>query len=155
MTDVTPADISNLSPEQLAALATAIQQEQTAQQDPNHAGVTGSPDQSIPQPAVESANISGTALAPTSQEAPIQPAQHAIINGMSGVIQNMEDLAVAAEPAVSLIAPPIGAALAVGVAVLNSLSAMEGWLGLVPPGQAVLGIQQEMTKIKQLINPTN
>lgn len=137
MTDVTSEQIQNMTPEQLAALADAVQAEQAA-----NAQIDS---------LLQSQQTTQQPVTPAQAEAPIVPSQSAVINGTNGVIQGVTDLAVAVEPVAMAINPAAGIGLTVAVAVVNSLEAMGGWLGLLPPGQATLGIQAEIVKIKQLI----
>ena len=144
MTDVTQQDIQNMTPEQLAALADAIKAEQSASAQVDTllgetAATAGATSTGTSAPAV--------AAVPTQNEAPINPIAQAVLNGVNVATQ----AAVAAEPVVAIIDPPAGAAIALAVAVVNSLEAMAGWLGMIPPGTATIGIQAEMAKIRSLM----
>jgi hypothetical protein len=134
MTDVTAADIQNMTPEQLAALANAINAEQSAAA-------------AMAQPAAGTAASPATQAVPVQNEAPINPVASAVLNGVNVATQ----AATAVEPVVAAINPAAGMAITVGVQIVNSLEAMAGWLGMIPPGQATQGIQTEIANIKALI----
>lgn len=69
------------------------------------------------------------------------------------VVNTAASMATAAEPVVAAIDPPAGVEIAVAVAVLNSLEAIGGWLGLIPDGTAKQGLQAEISKIRSLVQP--
>ena len=136
-TDITPADLQNMTPEQLAALATSIQQEQAAaSQIDTLLGAAEQPASPIPP------------TTPAQQEAPINPVAAAVING----INVGENVAQAVQPAVAAINPEAGIAIETGVLIVNALEAMAGFLGLLPDGPASLGIKGQIAVIKGLLS---
>ena len=146
-TDITPADLQNMTPEQLSALATAVQQEQAAatQLDTliSTAEVPASPPATT-QPAQTPATQS-------QQEVPINPVQSAVLNGVNVATTVAQDV----QPVVMAVNPAAGVAIETGVLIVNALEAIAGFLGLIPDGPASVGIKGQIAVIKGLIQQSN
>lgn len=157
-TDITPADLQNMTPEQLAALATSIQQEQAAAsqidtllgaaEQPASPNVPASSGEAVtPLPSVVSTVQTTTGVVSSQQEAPINPVAAAVLNGIN-VGENVME---AVQPAVAAINPEAGIAIETGVLIVNALEAIAGFLGLLPEGPASLGIKGQIAVIKGLV----
>lgn len=132
-TDITPADLQNMTPEQLSALATSIQQEQAAA--------------SQIDTLLGAAEVPANPTSPVQQEAPINPVQSAVINGINVTTQTAQ----AVQPVVAAINPEAGIAIETGVLIVNALEAIAGFLGLLPDGPATVGIKGQIAVIKGLL----
>lgn len=132
-TDITPADLQNMTPEQLAALATSIQQEQAAANQIDT--------------LIGAAETPANPTSPVQQEAPINPVQSAVINGINVTTQTAQ----AVQPVVAAINPEAGIAIETGVLIVNALEAIAGFLGLLPDGPATVGIKGQIAVIKGLL----
>jgi hypothetical protein len=94
------------------------------------------------------------AVEPVVQEAgaATEAASPTLAQEVVPVVNSLASMASAAAPVVTAIAPEVGVGISVGVAVLNSIEALNGWLAMVPDGVAKQGIQAEMVNIKQIVN---
>ena len=138
-TDITPADLQNMTPEQLSALATAVQQEQAAANQLDTLISTAEAPASPASPA--------TPVVASQQEAPVNPVQSAVLNGVNVATTVAQDV----QPVAMAINPAAGVAIETGVLIVNALEAIAGFLGLLPDGPATVGIKGQIAVIKGLL----